>query len=121
MDSVANIDINVPHIARYLCMDVHHLIGLELPCNTQQMRNVSTLHNGHCYCRRRWWLLLGSTAAGENKQDTAQGSQVPENKSCLHLEILRKQGHERLQDVSQRVVTPAGVGALPINYRWARL
>jgi hypothetical protein len=28
---------------------------------------------------------------------------VPENKSCLHLEILHKQGHERLQGVSQRV------------------
>jgi hypothetical protein len=67
MDSVANIDINVPHIARYLCMDIHHLIGLELPGNTEQMRNVSTLHNGNCYGRRRWWLLLSSTASGEKE------------------------------------------------------
>jgi hypothetical protein len=92
MDAVANIDINVPHIARYFCMDVHNLIGLELPRDTQQMRNVSTLHNGNCYCRRRWWLLFNSTASGENEEDTAQGCQVPENTSYLHLEFLHKQG-----------------------------
>jgi hypothetical protein len=101
MDAVANIDINVPHIARYFCMHVHNLIGLELPCNTQQMRNISTLHNGNCYGRRRWWLLFSSIASGEKKEeDTAQRCQVPENKSRLHLEILHKQDHERLQEVS---------------------
>jgi hypothetical protein len=77
-------------------MDVYHLIGLKLSRHTQQMRNISTLHNGNCYRRRRWWLLPSSTAAGENEEDTAQGCQVPENKSCLHLEILHKQGRHAL-------------------------
>jgi hypothetical protein len=101
-------------------MDVHNLIGLELPCNTEQMRNVSALHNGNCYGGRRWWLLFSSIAPGKKKEeDTAQRCQMPENKSCLHLEILHKQGHERLPEMSQRVVgdDPSGRRALPINCR----
>jgi hypothetical protein len=46
MHAIADIDINVPQIARDFRMYFHHLVGLKLPSQAQNMGKIATLHNG---------------------------------------------------------------------------
>jgi hypothetical protein len=88
MHAVADIDIDVSHIARNFRMHIYHLKGLKLASKTQNMRDIAALHNGDSHrWRRRLLVRVGSFASGERNDDSAHRQQAPQ-----HTSYLRTQG-----------------------------
>jgi len=80
MDTIADIDIDVPHISRDLCMHIHHLICLKLTSKAEQMGDISALYDSDRDCWRRRRLIPGIrfSTSRKKKGSSAQGKQGPQ-------------------------------------------
>ena len=72
VDAVADVDVDMAHVAGDFCVHIDDLVGLELPGEREYVRDVSTLHDADGCSNGLGGCIRGSLAAFASRDDNEE-------------------------------------------------